>query len=57
MSTHTFDIDADDKRLDIARELFKALVAQYPDWVITLCDGSGRMLAHSERRPEAEMAS
>jgi hypothetical protein len=57
MSTHTFDIDADDKRLDIARELFKALVAQYPDWVITLCDGSGRMLAHSERRPEVEMAS
>jgi hypothetical protein len=57
MGTHTSSIDADRKRLDIARKLFKALVAQYPDRLIMLCDGSGRVLARSERRPEAEKAS
>jgi hypothetical protein len=50
MITHTSGDD--NERLDIARKLYKALVAQYPDWLITLCDGSGRVLAHSEWRPE-----
>ena len=50
MSTHTSGIDANHKRLDVARTLYKALVAQDPDRQITLCDGSGRMLVRSERR-------
>jgi hypothetical protein len=57
MSIHTFGIDTDRERLDIARKLYNALVAQNPDRVITLCDGSGRVLARSEWRPEAEKAS
>jgi hypothetical protein len=57
MSTHTSGIEADRKRLDIARKLYKTLVAQYPDRLITLCDGSGRVVAHSEWRPKAEKAS
>ena len=54
MNTHTFDIDADRKRLDIARRVYKALVAQNPDRLIMLCDGSGRVLARSERRPKED---
>jgi hypothetical protein len=50
MSTHTFDIDADRKRLDIARRVYKALVAQDPDRLIVLCDANGRALARNERR-------
>jgi hypothetical protein len=57
MSIHRFGIDTDRERLDIARKLYNALVAQNPDRVITLCDGSGRVLARSEWRPEAEKAS
>ena len=52
MNTHTSDIDADHKRLDVARTLYKALVAQDPDRLITLCDGRGQVLARSERRPK-----
>ena len=57
MSTHTSD--ANDKRLKIARTVYKALVAQNPDRQITLCDGSGRMLARSEQPSDedAEKAS
>jgi hypothetical protein len=51
MSAHTPGIDADDKRLDIARTLYKN-----PDWLITLCDGSGRVLARSQRRPKEDAA-
>jgi hypothetical protein len=50
MSTHTFDIDADRKRLDIARRVYKALVAQDPDRLIVLCDANGRALARNEQR-------
>jgi hypothetical protein len=49
MSTHTSD--ANDRRLKIARTVYDALVAQDPDRQITLCDGSGRLLARNERRP------
>ena len=52
MSTPTSGIDADRKRLDIARRLYEVLVAQDPDRQITLCDGSGRVLARSDRRPD-----
>jgi len=54
MSTHSSGIDADRKRLDIARTLYKALVAQDPDRLIMLCDGRGRVLAHNERRPKED---
>jgi hypothetical protein len=54
MSTHTFDIDADKKRLDIARRVYKALVAQDPDRLIMLCDARGRVLARNERRPKED---
>ena len=42
------------ERLDIARTLYQALVAQDPDRVIILCDGSGRVLARSERRRDED---
>jgi hypothetical protein len=46
------------KRLEIARRLFKALVAKDPDRVIILHDGSGRMVAHHDLQPEhPEVAS
>jgi hypothetical protein len=41
-----------DRRLAIARELYQALAAQDPDRVITLCDGSGRVVARHDPRPE-----
>jgi hypothetical protein len=40
------------ERLEIARRLYQALVAQDPDRVITLCDGCGGVVAHNEPRPE-----
>jgi hypothetical protein len=52
MSTHTSDTDAGGTRLDIARNVYKALVAQDPDRVITLCDGTGRIVARHEPLPE-----
>ena len=54
MSAHTSE--ANDKRLKIARTVYQALLAQNPDRQITLCDGSGRMLARSER-PSGEDAA
>jgi hypothetical protein len=51
MSTHTSGINADE-RLEIARRLFKALIAQDPNRVITLCDGDGRVVARHYARPE-----
>jgi hypothetical protein len=56
MSTRTFDIDADRKRLDIAGRVYKALVAQDPDRLIVLCDAGGRVLARNERRPNEDAA-
>jgi hypothetical protein len=41
-----------ERRLAIARRLCQALVAQDPDPVITLCDGSGRLVARYNPRPE-----
>ena len=48
MRTDTPEIKADQKRLVIARRLYEALVAQDPDRQITLCDGSGRVLARND---------
>ena len=42
------------ERLDIARRLYQALAAQDPDRVITLCDGSGRVVARHDPRPEQD---
>jgi hypothetical protein len=41
-----------ERRLDIARRLHQALVAQNPDRAITLCDGDGRVLVFHDPRPE-----
>jgi hypothetical protein len=40
------------ERLDIARRLYGALVAQDPDRAITLCDSSGRLVARHDPRSE-----
>ena len=56
MSTHTPGSNDDRKRLDIARRVYKALVAQDPDRLITLCDAGGRVLARNERRPKEDAA-
>jgi hypothetical protein len=50
MSAHTSGIDAD-KRLEIARTLFEALIAQDADRVITLCDSEGRVVARHHPKP------
>ena len=42
------------ERLDIARGLYRALVAQDPERVITLCDGGGRVVARHDLRPEQD---
>jgi hypothetical protein len=39
-------------RLEVARRLYRALVAQYPDQLIILRDGRGRVLARHDPRPE-----
>jgi hypothetical protein len=54
MSTQTSGIDVDRKRLDIARRVYKALVAQDPDRLIMLCDAGGCVLARNERRPKED---
>jgi hypothetical protein len=33
-----------DDRLEIARRLYRAMCAQYPDRLITLCNGDGRIV-------------
>ena len=48
-------IRSHDKRLKIARTVYKALSAQNPDRQITLCDRSGRMLARSERPSDEDV--
>ena len=57
-SSETTDLALADRkraqRLEIARRLYQALVAQDPDRVITLCDCGGRVLArHDLRREQA----
>jgi hypothetical protein len=42
------------KRLDIARRLYQALVAQEPDRIIILRDGGGRVVARHNPRPEQD---
>jgi len=36
-----------DDRLDIARRIYRAMCAQYPDRLITLCDEDGRVLGNT----------
>ena len=51
------DIDAErqrQERLDIARRLYRAPIAQDPNRSITLCDGEGWLVAsHRPKRAEA----
>jgi hypothetical protein len=42
-------------RLDVARALYKSLVAQYPDKLITLYDNYGLMLARTSDDRDAEI--
>ena len=39
-------------RLEVARRLYQVLVAQDPDRLITLRDGSGRVVARHDPQPE-----
>jgi hypothetical protein len=41
------EYELSDRPLDIARRLHRAICAQYPNRLITLCDGDGRVLATS----------
>ena len=50
--SHTVDIDAErqrEDRMNNARRLYEALIAQDPNRAITLCDGKGRLV---DPRPE-----
>jgi hypothetical protein len=52
--SHTVDIDAErqrEDRMNNARRLYEALIAQDPNRAITLCDGKGRLVAR--HYPEA----
>jgi hypothetical protein len=40
------------ERLEIARRLYQALVAQDPNRVIVLCDSTGKVLARHDLRHE-----
>jgi hypothetical protein len=53
--SHTVDIDAErqrEDRMNNARRLYEALIAQDPNRAITLCDGKGRLVARHYPRPE-----
>ena len=41
-----------ERRLAIARRLFRAMVAKDPDRSITLCDSRGEVVARPNPRPE-----
>ena len=41
-------------QLEIARRLYRALVVQDPDRLITLRDGGGRVVALHDPRPEQD---
>ena len=40
------------RRLEIARRLYEALLAQDPNRGITLCDAAGKVVAHHDPLPE-----
>ena len=40
------------RRLEIARKLYEALLAQDPNRAITLCDEAGKVVARHEPLPE-----
>jgi hypothetical protein len=40
------------ERLEVARRLYQALVAQDPNRVIILRDGDGKVIAHHDLQPE-----
>lgn len=42
------------RRLEIARWLYEALLAQDPNQAITLCDDAGKVVAHHDPSPEHE---
>ena len=46
-----------DDRLDIARRLYGAMCAQYPDRLITLCDGGGHILEKTSSATPGILAS
>jgi hypothetical protein len=53
--SHTPSIDPERnhaERLEIARRLYQALVAQDPDRAISLCDGGGKVVARHDPPPE-----
>jgi hypothetical protein len=45
-------ISVSERRLDIARRLYQALVGEDPGRAITLCDSSGRVVTHHDPRLE-----
>jgi hypothetical protein len=54
-ASHTPNSTAERKRaerLDVARTVHQALIAQDADRVITLCDERGRLIARHDPRPE-----
>ena len=42
------------RRLEIARRLYEALLAQDPNRAITLCDGAGKVVTRHDPLPEHE---
>ena len=42
------------RRLEIARCLYEALLAQDPNGAIILCDAAGKLVAHHDGLPEHE---
>jgi len=49
MNTDTPSVEGKpEDRLDVARTVYKSLVAQYPDRLIVLCNDRGLMLAHTD---------
>jgi hypothetical protein len=49
---HASKASASEERLEIARKLYRALVAQDPNRVIILCDSTGKVLARHDLRVE-----
>jgi hypothetical protein len=45
---------AEEDRLAVARRIYKAMCAHFPDQVITLVDQQGRILARSDLPEELE---
>ena len=50
MNTYASSVEPERKeQLHVARELYKSLLARYPDRLIILCDDRGLMLARTDR--------